>query len=108
MTINGRVHLLCGSFLLRFRKCSFSESICTPAEHFLRMSHAASASCLSSLGLGAPVEASSPCAGVATRCTCFLLDVVGLAPTAHTQCVRLVMPFTKTGSSLSHDYPVLA
>merc|ERR1712212_390059 len=107
IVIHRRVHLLCSSFLLGFCKCSFSESIGTSAEHFLQMSHTSSARCLSSLGLGSPVEASSPCTGVTTRCTRFLLDVVRFTTTSYTQGVRLVVSFTKTGGSLSHVSPVL-
>merc|ERR1712237_192561 len=86
MVIHRRVHLLCSSFLLGFCKCSFSKSICTSTEHFFKMSHTSSARCLSSLSLGSPVETSSPCTGVTTRCTCFSGCGTTYDHIVHTRC----------------------
>ena len=41
-----------------------------------------------------------PCIRIATLSTAFLLNVIGLTATSHTQCVGLVMALTKTGCSL--------
>merc|ERR1719474_1876016 len=70
-----KTNLLCSTLLLRLRERPFAEPIGTPPVHFLEMSHTSSASCLSSLGFGAPVEASSSRTWVTTRRTHLLLNV---------------------------------
>ena len=93
---------MCGSLLLGFSWSSFSESVSASSMNFLQMSHTAGTSCLSSLGLGTPVEASDTCTWVATRRTHFLLNVVRGTATTHTQCVWFVVALAKTQSSLCH------
>merc|ERR1712119_167420 len=96
------ISLLRNRFLLRLRKSSIAESIQTSSKNFLHMSHTSSASGVSSLSLGTPVETSVPSTWVTTRGAGFLLDVVRTTTTSNTQGVRFVVFLTERLSSFRH------